>query len=93
MELAALKATVEHGFRETGRRFDEQNEKLAVIDEKVTVTNGKVIRHEEQIRTVFERLKDLPRDVVTVSALKVVKEFGGWIVAGVLGTLKLMGKL
>lgn len=93
MELAALKSAVDAGFRESHRRFDEQNERLAVIDEKVTKTNGTVIRHEEQIKTLFERVRELPRDVVTVRALTVIKDFGGWVVAGVLGLLKLMGKL
>ncbi len=93
VELAALKSTVEHGFREMHRRTDEQNVKLAVIDGKVTITNGTVIRHDEQIRTLFQQFKDAPKDVVTFSALKALKDYGGWIAAGVLGALKLMGKL
>ncbi len=41
-------------------RFEAQDERLETIEQEVKTTNGKVIRHEEQIRTLFERGKTSP---------------------------------
>lgn len=82
-QIAALEATVESGFAETHRRLDEHGRKLASIEAEAKYTNGRVTRLEER----------MPRDAVTVSALKLIKEFGGWALAGLFTLLKLTGAL
>lgn len=95
--LAALQATVESGQREQNRRFDgmdgrldKQDRKLESIEREVKQTNGRVTRHDEQIKNIARAASP---DQVTFSSVKNYGAFGGWIVAGLLGLLKLMGKL
>lgn len=96
-QLAALQATVEVGQREVARRFDAvdrrldvQDAKLASIESEVKATNGRVTRHDEQIKGMAATV---PKGAVTKGAVKDFAAFGGWIVAAVLGLLRLMGKL
>lgn len=66
--LAALQAEMRAGFSATNRRFDEGRQetrdrhddnirRLDRIETEVRATNGRVTRHDEQIRTLFSRLK------------------------------------
>jgi len=67
-QLAALGAKVESGFSAMNRRMDDNEdvqrdrhdenvERLKEIEKDVKETNGRVTRHDEQIRTLFARLK------------------------------------
>lgn len=96
-QLARLQAVVESGQREQHRRFDgmdvrldKQDRKLESIEREVKQTNGRVTRHDEQIKSIARAASP---DPVTFTTVKTYGAFGGWLVAGLLGLLKLMGKL
>lgn len=65
-ELAVLRSMVETGFANERRifevhrgeqteRHEENRARLERIEKQVTDTNGRVTRHDEQIRTLFRR--------------------------------------
>lgn len=67
VELAELRTTVAHGFTAINRRFDDQFdvqrdrheenvERLQRIEQEAKDTNGRVTRHDEQIKTLYWRM-------------------------------------
>ncbi len=99
LQLARLATTVEGGFREVSRRMDVQDKTLLSIDEQARLTNGRVTRHDERIGQIQAALSSAAgpfkgeEAALTVERVKQFGAFGGWLVAGILGLLKLMGKL
>lgn len=110
-KVAGLEATMVAARDEIRRQFadlsaagqvrHEQNTaRLERIEHEVRATNGRVTRHDEQIRTLFRTHRggksaeaDAASTVVTFGMVEWVIKFGGWIVAGVFAALKLAGKL
>lgn len=98
IELAGLLATVEQGFIAVNRRLDDQAgvqrdrhdeniERLDRIETEAKQTNGRVTRHDEQIRTLFARAERaragaLETQPVSFGALwKIVTAAGGAVAA------------
>jgi hypothetical protein len=84
-ELAVIKNTVEQGFAAERRLFeafrqeqtvrhDDNRDRLERIEEHAKHTNGRVTRHDEQIRTLF---KGKGTDVLTLRQV--------WIYLGCVG--------
>jgi hypothetical protein len=61
VELAKLATAVEHGFISVNRRLDEHGQALTTIAGETRHTNGRVTRHDEQIRTLFRRAEERDR--------------------------------
>jgi hypothetical protein len=90
LELEVLDAKLDWLERRQSERHVETTTRLDRIETQVRETNGRVTRHDEQIRTLF-RVR--PKDVLTMGTVKIFAAFGGWVVAALLGALKLAGKL
>lgn len=103
LALGKLTAQVEAGFQNLNRRADEMAVDLREIKVEVKRTNGRVnelegvnkVRLAEDQATVKATAAAMRNadSTVTMDRVKQFGQFGGWIVAGVLGLLKLLGKL
>lgn len=74
------------------QRHEENRLRLQGIDVEVRRTNGRVTRTEEQIRSLFARLKK-PVDGITLANLKWYLACAGGGFAACMFLMKLMGKL
>ena len=70
----------------SAERHAENVERLMRIETEVKTTNGRVTRNEEQIRTLQTRPS-------AIAQAKMFAAFAGWILAGFIALLKLLGKL
>jgi hypothetical protein len=108
LEVRVLQAKVEAGFENVGRRLDAQDEqasdrhkenvdRLEAIEQEVRMTNGRVTRHDEQLKTLFERVRELGLRLLPPASTRAdlkwyVTLFGAGFGAA-LAILKLIGKL
>ena len=63
-DVRSLQAFMEARFDGIERRFDDLVDRADRIEVQTTMTNGRVTRVEEQIRTLFMKLKDRASRVV-----------------------------
>ena len=100
--LASLTEKVSGGFANVDRVMAYQNTELAEIKSEVKRTNGRVTQLEtvNAARTAGDvaTAKAVERasnqsPIVTWETVKTFGQFSGWIVAGGIGLLKLIGKL
>lgn len=101
-QLASLGTQVDLGLRHIDKRFDGQDARLVRIEEQVRLTNGRVNELEKinaarmagtAATLAAEQRARSESPVVTWETAQTWAKFGGWIVAGGMGLLKLMGKL
>jgi hypothetical protein len=72
------------------RMHHENREELRAIRAQTTATNGRLSIAETNISTLF---RTAPKEAITFGTAKRYAAFGGYVIAGVLWLLHMMGKL
>lgn len=101
-QMVRLSTQVELGLQHIDKRFDGQDQRLVRIEDQVRLTNGRVTILEKtdaarvagnMATAAAEEKARTGSPVVTWETAQTFAKFGGWLVAGGMGLLKMMGKL
>lgn len=91
-EFSGMREIAARMHAETAGRLERIELRSERIEEQVRETNGRVTRHDEQIKTLFERVREgVTKGALTLADLKWYLVVAGSCIAGTYGFLRLFG--